>query len=34
MTKHIKMRYHYVWDIVQKNILGIQYVPTTEHTEY
>jgi hypothetical protein len=30
MTKHIEMRYHYVRDIVQKNILSIQYVPTTE----
>jgi hypothetical protein len=27
MTKHIEMRYHYVRDIVQKNILSIQYVP-------
>jgi hypothetical protein len=32
MTKHIEMRYHYVRDIVQKNILSIQYVPTTEQT--
>ena len=32
MTKHIEMRYHYVWDMVQKNILNIQYVPTTEQT--
>jgi hypothetical protein len=24
------MRYHYVRDIVQKNILSIQYIPTTE----
>jgi hypothetical protein len=30
MTKHIEMRYHYVRDIVQKNILSIQYVPTAE----
>jgi hypothetical protein len=26
------MRYHYVRDIVQKNILSIQYVPTAEQT--
>ena len=25
------MRYHYVRDIVQKNILSIQYVPTAKH---
>jgi hypothetical protein len=30
MTKHFEMRYHYVQDIVQKNILSIQYVSTTE----
>jgi hypothetical protein len=29
-SKHIEMRYHYVWDMVQKNVLNIQYVPTTE----
>jgi hypothetical protein len=27
-SKHIEMRYHYVRDMVQKKILGIQYVPT------
>ena len=32
MTKHIEMRYHYVRDIVQKNILSIQYVSTVEQT--
>jgi hypothetical protein len=26
------MRYHYVQDIVEKNILSIQYVPTAEQT--
>jgi hypothetical protein len=30
MTKHIEMRYHYVRDIVQKNILSIQYVLMAE----
>jgi hypothetical protein len=29
-SKHIEMRYHYVRDMVQKNILSIQYVPTVE----
>jgi len=32
ISKHIEMRYHYVWDMVQKNVLSIQYVPTAEHT--
>jgi hypothetical protein len=31
-SKRIEIRYHYVRDIVQKNILSIQYVPTTEQT--
>ena len=31
-TKHNEMRYHYVRDMVQKNIFSIQYVPTTEQT--
>jgi hypothetical protein len=26
------MRYHYVWDMVQKNVLSIQFVSTTEQT--
>ena len=32
MTKHIEMRYYYVRDIVQKNILSIQYVLTAKQT--
>jgi hypothetical protein len=31
-SKHIEMRYHYVRDMVQKNILSIQYVSTSEQT--
>jgi hypothetical protein len=31
-SKHIEMRYHYVRDMVQKNVLNIQYVPTAEQT--
>jgi hypothetical protein len=31
-SKHIEMRYHYVRDMVQKNVLSIQYVSTTEQT--
>ena len=33
-SKHIEMRYHYVRDMVQKNVLSIQYVPTTKQTTY
>ena len=33
-SKHIEMRYHYVRDMVQKNILSIQYVLTTKQTAY
>jgi hypothetical protein len=29
-SKHIVMRYHYVWDMVQKNVLIFQYVLTTK----
>ena len=32
--QNIGMRYHYVRYIVQKNILSIQYVSTTEQTTY
>jgi hypothetical protein len=31
-SKHIEMRYHYVRDMVQKNVLSIQYVPTAGQT--
>jgi hypothetical protein len=31
-SERIEMRYHYVWNMVQKNILSIQYVPTAEQT--
>ena len=31
-SKHIEMRYHYVWDIIQKKVLSIQYVPTAKQT--
>jgi hypothetical protein len=32
-TKHIEIRYHYVRDIVNKNILSIQYVLMVEQTK-
>jgi hypothetical protein len=31
-SKHIELRYHYVRDMVQKNIFSIQYVPMVEQT--
>jgi hypothetical protein len=31
-SKHIEMRYYYVRDMVQKNVLSIQYVPIAEQT--
>jgi hypothetical protein len=31
-SKHIEMRNHYVRDMVQKNVLSIQYVSTAEQT--
>ena len=31
-SKHIEMRCHYVRDMVQKNILSFQYVPTVKQT--
>ena len=34
MTKHIELRYHYDRDIVQKNILSIQYIPMAEQNTY
>jgi hypothetical protein len=31
-SKHIEMIYHYVQDMVKKNILSIQYILTMEQT--
>jgi hypothetical protein len=31
-SKHIEMRYHYVRDMVQNNIISIQYVLTAKQT--
>jgi hypothetical protein len=33
-SKHIEMRYQYVRDMVQKNILNIKYVPAAEQIAY
>ena len=31
-SKHIEMRYHYIWDMIQRKVLSLQYVPTAEQT--
>ena len=27
-TKHIEVRYHFIWDMVQKGAVKLKYVPT------
>ena len=27
-TKHIEVKYHYIWDMVQKGVVELKYVPT------
>ena len=29
-TKHIEVRYHFIWDMVQKRVVKLKYVPTEE----
>ena len=29
-SKHIEIKYHFVWDIVQKEAVNLKYVPTEE----
>ena len=29
-SKHIEIRYHFIWDCVQKGSVKLQYVPTGE----
>ena len=29
-SKNIEMRYHYLWDMVQKGAICLQYIPTKE----
>ena len=31
--KHIEIRYHYIWDMVQKGVVKLKYVPTEEQVE-
>ena len=32
-TKHIKVRYHFIWDMVQKGFVNLKYVPIEEQVE-
>ena len=29
-SKHIKIRYHYIWDMVRKGVVKLKYVPIEE----
>ena len=29
-SKHIEIKYHYIWDMVQRRAIKLQYVPTEE----
>ena len=29
-SKHIEIKYHYIWDMVQKGAVNLKYVPTEE----
>ena len=31
--KHIEVRYHYIWDILQKGVVKLKNVPTKEQVE-
>ena len=33
-SKHIEIKYHYIRDIVQREFVKIQYVPTEEQAAY
>jgi hypothetical protein len=30
-SKHIEIKYHYVWDMVKKGAVKLQYIATDEH---
>ena len=30
-SKHIEIRYHFIWNMVQKGAVNLKYVPTEEH---
>jgi len=31
-TKHIEIKYHYIWDMVEKGAVKLQYIATDEQT--
>ena len=33
-SKHIEIKYHYIWDMVQRRDINLQYVPIEEHVAY
>ena len=32
-SKHIEIKYHYVWDMVQKGVVNLEDIATDEHVE-
>jgi hypothetical protein len=30
-SKHVKIKYHYIWYFVQKGVVNLQYIGTDEH---
>ena len=30
-SNHIEIKYHYIWDMVQRGFLNIEYIPIEEH---
>ena len=30
-SKHIEIKYHYIWDMVQRGVVKLQYVAMEEH---
>ena len=33
-TKYIEIRYHFIWDMVQKGVVKLKYVPTEGQVAY
>ena len=33
-SKHIEIRYHFIWDMVQNGAVKLKYVPTEEQVAY
>ena len=32
-SKHIDMRHHFVWDLVERDVIQLRYIPTDQNTE-